>query len=297
MSAELFEATKRWGRWGEDDDRGALNLLTPERVTKAAALVRDGVTVRCGRRLATAPAVDNPNPALHHMIHAGDVAASEKGLQWAGDFVGVAFHGNSVSHIDALCHVFVDGQMYNGAPATEVTSVGARRSSIEVAEDGIVGRGVLLDIPRLRGVDWLEPGDAIAPEELDATGVTVEQGDIVLVHTGRDRRRAVLGPWNTYAEGLAGLDPECARWLHDKDPSVLGSDGVSDVMPGPDPEWPIAIHMCAIVGMGIHLLDNLRLDLLADACAERGRWEFLFVVAPLQIGGGTGSPVNPVAIL
>ena len=106
-----------------------------------------------------------------------------------------------------------------------------------------------------------------------------------------------LGPWNTYAEGLAGLDPECARWLHDKDPSVLGSDGVSDVMPGPDPVWPIAIHMSAIVGMGIHLLDNLRLDLLADACAERGRWEFLFVVAPLQIRGGTGSPVNPIAIL
>jgi kynurenine formamidase len=231
------------------------------------------------------------------MIQAGDVAATQNGLQWAGDFVGVAFHGNSVSHIDALSHVFVDGRMYNGAPATEVTSVGARRSSIEVAEDGIVGRGVLLDIPRLRGVDWLEPGDAIAPNELDATGVTVEQGDIVLVHTGRDRRREALGPWNTYLDGLAGLHPECARWLHDTDPAVLGGDGVSDVMPGSDPEWPIPIHTCALVGMGIHLLDNLRLDLLADACAERRRWEFLFVVAPLQIGGGTGSPVNPIAIL
>jgi hypothetical protein len=116
VSAELFEATKRWGRWGADDERGALNLLTPERVARAAALVRDGVTVPCGRPLATAPAIDNPNPALHHMIHAGDVAAAEAGLQWAGDFVGVAFHGNSVSHIDALCHVFVDGRMYNGAP-------------------------------------------------------------------------------------------------------------------------------------------------------------------------------------
>ena len=297
MSQELFEATKRWGRWGDDDDRGALNLLTPERVARAAALVRDGLTVPCGRHLATAPAVDNPSPALHHMIHAGDVAAGSKGLQWSADFVGVAFHGNNVSHIDALCHVFVDGQMYNGAPASDVTSVGARRSSIEVADSGIVGRGVLLDIPRLRGVDWLEPGDGITPDELDATGVAVEQGDIVLVHTGRDRRRDALGPWNTYVDGLAGLDPECARWLCDKDPSVLGCDGVSDVNPGPGGEWPIPIHMCALVGMGIHLLDNLRLDRLADACAERGRWEFLFVVAPLQIGGGTGSPVNPIAIL
>jgi hypothetical protein len=134
VSAELFEETKRWGRWGEHDDRGALNLLTPERVVRAAALVHDGITVPCGRRLATEPAVDNPNPALHHMIHAGDFAVSQKGFQWAADFVGVAFHGNSVSHIDALSHVFVDGQMYNGASAAEVKSDGARRSSIEVAE-------------------------------------------------------------------------------------------------------------------------------------------------------------------
>ena len=297
MSQELFDATKRWGRWGDDDDRGAHNLLTPERVARAAALVRDGLTIPCGRPLATAPAVDNPSPALHHMIHAGDMAAGSKGFQWAGDFVGVAFHGNNVSHIDALCHVFVDGQMYNGAPASDVTSTGAKRSSIEVADSGIVGRGVLLDIPRVHGVDWLEPAAVITPDELDATGVAIEQGDIVLVHTGRDRRRDALGPWNTYVDGLAGLDPECARWLCDTDPSVLGCDGVSDVNPGPGGEWPIPIHMCALVGMGIHLLDNLRLDRLADACAERGRWEFLFVVAPLQIGGATGSPVNPIAIL
>lgn len=297
MSNELFEATKRWHRWGEDDDRGALNLLTPERVAKAAALALDGIPIPCGRPLATTPAVDNPNPGLHHMIHAGDFAAKQKGFEWSGDFVGVAFHGNAVSHIDALCHVFVDGRMYNGAPASEVTSAGALRSSIEAAEGGIVGRGVLLDIPRLRGIDWLEPGDTITADELDATGVTVEPGDIVLVHIGRDRRRTAVGPWNTYVEGLAGLEPECARWLHEKDPSVLGSDGVCDVMPGTDPDWPIPIHMCALVGMGIHLLDNLRLDLLADACAKRGRWEFLFVVAPLQIPGGTGSPVNPIAIL
>jgi kynurenine formamidase len=297
MSTELFEATKRWGRWGDDDERGALNLLTPERIAHAATLVRDGITVPCGRPLATAPAVDNPSPALHHMVRAGDVAAGSRGFQWSADFVGVAMHGNSVSHLDALCHVFVDGQMYNGASASEVTSVGARCGSIEVAEAGIVGRGVLLDIPRTRDVDWLEPGEAITPEDLDATGVAVEQGDIVLVHTGRDRRRDALGPWNTYTEGLAGLATECVRWLHDKDPSVLGCDGVSDRSPGPGGEWPIPIHMCALVGMGIHLLDNLRLDRLADACAERGRWEFLFVVAPLQIDGGTGSPVNPIAIL
>lgn len=297
MSAELFEATKRWGRWGSHDERGALNLLTAERVAGAAALVEEGIAVPCGRPLATTPAADNPTPVLHHMIHAGDLATEGTAFDWSADFVGVACHGHTISHLDALCHVFVEGKMYNGAPASEVTSIGAQRSSIEAAGTGIVGRGVLLDIPRLRGVDWLEPGEAITSDELDATGVAVEQGDIVLVHTGRDRRREALGEWNTFADGLAGLDAECARWLYDRDPAVLGADGVSDVMPGSDPAWPIPIHMCALVGMGIHLLDNLRLDRLADACAERGRWEFLFMVAPLQIGGGTGSPVNPIAVL
>lgn len=299
-AAELFEATKRWGRWGDDDEGGALNLLTPERVARAARLVTEGVTVPCGRRLPTAAAADNPSPSQHHMLIAGDVAGQRPGLQAAADFIGVSFHGMAVSHIDALSHVFVRGEMYNGAPATEVTSIGARRCSIEVANSGIVGRGVLLDMARLRGDDWLEPGDGITPDQLDAAcdtqGVRVETGDIVLIATGRDRRRGRYGPWDPNTVGLAGLDGECASWLHQHDPSVVGCDGVTDVMPALDHDWPMPLHMCLLAGMGVHLLDNLRLDLLADACAERDRWEFLFTVAPLQIGGGTGSPVNPIAV-
>ena len=299
--AEIYAATKQWGRWGDDDQRGALNLLTPERVQRATALAREGVVVSCGRELAVAPAPDNPTPALHHMTLAGDVGIrAHPGLQASADFVGVAFHGMAVSHIDALCHVFVDGQMYNGFPASEVTSVGARKGSIAAGFDGIVGRGVLIDMPRARGVEWLEPGDAIAPDELDracvAQGVRVEAGDILLVATGRDARRAHHGPWDPYGVGLAGLDAECIPWLREHDPSVLGSDGVSDVMPGNDHRWAMPVHSCLLVGMGVHLLDNLDLSRLMSACAERGRWEFLFAIAPLQIGGGTGSPVNPIAI-
>ncbi|MDZ4827241.1 MAG: cyclase family protein [Actinomycetota bacterium] len=298
--AELFEASKNWGRWGADDERGALNLLTPERVARATALVRSGTVVSCGRELPVAPAADNPTPALHYMVMAGDLARGP-GLQVSADFVGVSFHGMAVSHIDALCHVFVDGQMYNGYPASDVTSLGAKRNSIAAAFGGIVGRGVFLDIPRLRGVEWLEPGDAVTPDELDsacrARSVAVEPGDIVLVGTGRDARRAAFGPWNPNDPGLAGLDPECIPWLHERDLSVLGSDGVSDVLPANPHAWPIPVHQCLLVGMGVHLLDNLRLDRLATACAAAARWEFLFVVLPLQIGGGTGSPVNPVAML
>jgi kynurenine formamidase len=300
-AAEIYERTKRWGRWGEDDQRGALNLLTQERVRGAVALARDGVVVSCGRTLAVVPAVDNPLPAQHHMTLAGDVGVRRASLQASADYVGVAFHGMAVSHIDALCHVFVDGQMYNGFPASDVTSVGARRNSIAAAFDGIVGRGVLLDIPRLRDVEWLEPGDAVAPDELDAAcaaqGVAVETGDIVLVSTGRDARRAQHGPWDPNNVGLAGLDAECIPWLAEHDPSVLGSDGVSDVLPVNDHAWSLPVHQCLLVGMGVHLLDNLHLGRLAATCAAQARWEFLFVVAPLQIGGGTGSPVNPIAIL
>jgi kynurenine formamidase len=207
----------------------------------------------------------------------------------------------ATSHIDALCHVFVNEQMYNGFPARDVTSVGARRNSIAAAFGGITGRGVLLDIPRLRGVDWLEPSDAIAPDELTAActeeGVDIEGGDIVLISTGRDARRGRYGPWDPVEVGLAGLHPECIPWLAARDLAVLGSDGVSDPLPGNDHRWSAPVHMCLLAGMGVHLLDNLDLSRLASACAAEGCWEFLFVVAPLQIGGGTGSPVNPVAVL
>lgn len=299
--AEIYAATKCWGRWGDDDQRGALNLLTPDHASRAAGLVRSGVAVSCGREVAVAPAADNPVPALHHMTLAGDVGGRRAGLQASADFVGVSFHGMANSHIDALCHVFVDGQMYNGFPASDVTSVGARRNSIEAAHDGIVGRGVLIDLPRHRGVEWLEPGEAILPDELEAASAAqstdFETGDIVLISTGRDARRSVHGPWDPNLVGLAGLDAECVGWLAERDPSVVGSDGVSDVLPANDHAWPMPLHMCLLAGMGVHLLDNLHLGRLAAACAAERRWEFLFVVAPLQIRGGTGSPANPIAIL
>jgi kynurenine formamidase len=235
---------------------------------------------------------------------AGDArdAAGVPGLEAALDYVGVAFHGMAVSHIDALCHVFVGGRMYNGFPATDVKSTGALRNSIMAAADGIAGRGVLLDVPRARGAAWCEPGDAIGVAELEAVeraqGVRVEEGDILLVASGRDARRAARGPWSPVEEGLAGLHPECIPWLHQRRISVLGSDGVSDVLPGnAAPGWPIPVHQCCLVAMGVHLLDNLRLDRLAEACAARGRWEFLLQVAPLRVERATGSPVNPIALL
>ena len=299
----VFESVKNWGRWGADDEAGALNLITAEKRRQAARAVRVGRAVSCARELAVQPAVDNPHPALHMMIRGGDDCVLPGiGLETTMDFVGVAFHGMATTHIDALCHVFVDERMYNGFPASEVRSTGARRGSIMCAKDGIVSRGVLLDIAASKSQRWLEPGTEIGIADLEAAekahGVSVEEGDILLVATGRDARRAETGPWAPFTDGLAGLHPECVPWLHERGIAVLGCDGISDVFPGPQIEgWAMPIHQCTLVAMGVHLLDNLRLDELSSACAEHGQYDFQFTVAPLRVEQGTGSPCNPIAVL
>ncbi len=299
----VFEQVKNWGRWGEDDEMGALNLITPEKRREGAACVVAGECVSCALELAVHPTPENPNPALHMMIQGGDDCLIP-GLNFESvmDFVGVAFHGMATSHIDALCHVFVDGLMYNGFSKDEVKSTGARRGSIMCAREGISSRGVLLDIPRSQGVAWLEPGSAVRIAELEAAeeqqGVHVCEGDILLVGTGRDARRIEHGPSSPFSVGLSGLHPECIPWLHERGVAVLGADGVSDPLPGSGiRDWAMPIHQCALPAMGVHLLDNLRLDNLAEACARHGRWAFQFTVAPLRIAKATGSPVNPIAVI
>ena len=299
---KTYEQVKNWGRWGDDDQAGALNYITPARRKAAAALVREGVAISCSLDFPVVPSPENPHPALHHMTVAGDACTGGElgGLEATMDFIGIAFHGMATSHIDALCHVLVKETMYNGRPASDVKSIGAETNDIMCARDGIVSRGVLLDIPRLRGVDWLEPGEQIGPDELEAAeraqNVQLGEGDILLVATGRDARGTAKGPW-VPTTGMAGLHARCVPWLHERRIAVLGSDGISDSIPSTDaPEWPVPIHQCCLVAMGVHLLDNLDLSALGAACAERKRWEFLFTVAPLRVRGGTGSPVNPVAM-
>jgi kynurenine formamidase len=219
------------------------------------------------------------------------------------DFIGIAYHGLASSHIDALCHVFVDGKMYNGFPATDVRSTGARRNSIMAARDGLCGRGVLLDIPRLRGMAYVDPKQPVTPRELsaaeEAQGVRVGEGDVLLVAVGRDAWRDANTPNPGEGPPLAGLSEDCIPWLFERKIAVLGSDAVHDPTPSPSPieDFPIPVHMCGLVSMGLHLLDNLRFVELAAACAAAKRWEFLFTVAPLRVERGTGSPVNPIAVL
>jgi kynurenine formamidase len=294
----LFDQVSTWGRWGDEDERGALHHLTPSRVVAAAGLVRDGVSVTLSLPWATEPAASNPAPADHHMTMLGD-ADDGLGLGFAKDYVGVDYHNDGHSHIDALCHVAYRGALYNGRPQGAVTAHGARVQGIDVVENGLVGRGVLLDIPRQRGVPWLEPGEHIFRHELEAAeaeqGSEVREGDILLLRTGHARRLGELGDWDT-TTAKAGLHPTAVPFVAERGVAALGSDGNSDTAPSSTEGVAFPIHVLTLNAIGVHLLDYLQFEHLRAACERTGRWEFLFVAAPLRVDGGTGSPINPIAI-
>ena len=296
----LFRAVSTWSRWGEDDDLGTLNELSADRIVAAAGLVRNGEAVTLSHPLDTEKGLDNPSPAVHRMTLGYDVDIGSGPLRFAKDYVGVDYHNDTHTHIDALCHVELDGVLYNGKPSAALTQTDAGVNTIDVLKNGLVGRGVLLDLPRLRGVPWLEPGEHVFREDLEAAeheqGVTVGKGDILLVRTGHARRLRELGAWDT-ANAKAGLHPTAVLYLAERRVAVLGSDGNGDTAPSTTEGIAFPIHALTLNAMGLHLIDYLQFEDLRPVCERAGRWEFLFVAAPLRIVGGTGSPLNPIAIL
>jgi kynurenine formamidase len=295
----IFDEVCTWGRWGEGDECGALHTLTADRKAAAARLVKRGATVTLSQPLRTEASVDSPEPADHHMTMLADEDLGLGDLRFAKDYIGLDYHNPGHSHIDALCHVAYRGSIYGGRPSASITRDGAEAGTIGLLADGLVGRGVLLDIPRLRGVPWLEPGEHVFREDLEgaelAQGVTVGAGDILLVRTGHAPRLAELGPWDT-DEARAGLHPTAARFLADRGVAALGSDGNNDTAPSTTENVAFPIHVLALNAMGVHLLDYLQFEDLLERCEAEGRWAFLFLGAPLRIAGGTGSPLNPVAL-
>jgi kynurenine formamidase len=290
---ELFDAVSNWGRWDDRGERGALNHLTPARTAAAARLVRSGTTITLSQPLRTEARLDVPEPADHHMT----MLPGDDGF--AKDYIGVDYHNDGHSHIDAFCHVAFNGLLFDGTPDSSITANGAHADAIDVLKDGLVGRGVLLDVPRTRGVPWIEPGEHVFREDLEAAErtqeVLVEAGDILLVRTGHSRRLAELGPWDT-PRAKAGLHPRAVSFLADRCVAALGSDGNSDTAPSTTEGVGFPIRVLALNAMGVHLLDYLQFEDVARHCEAAQRWEFLFVAAPLRIVGGTGSPINPTAI-
>jgi kynurenine formamidase len=295
----LFDKLCNWGRWGPEDQRGALNYITEQKRLTAGRLMRTGQSISLALPLPTTPAIDNPNPVTHLAYQMG--TEPRAAYHQSMDYFAISPHGMATTHLDALCHVFWRNKMYNGFEAAEVRADGAHKCGIEVMRDGVMTRGVLLDIPAVRGVRWLEPGEPIFPDELEAAQnlhkVEVTEGDVLFVRTGRTFKRRTEGAWDIMRQGMAGLDASCLPWLFEHRIAILGSDGISDVAPSGYRETPFPIHAVSIAAMGVHLIDNADLETLAQTCAREGRYEFLFVIAPLVLERGTASPVNPLACL
>jgi kynurenine formamidase len=311
----LAERCSNWGRWGPDDQLGTLNHIGPAEVAAAARLVT------AGRIISLAIPVDDAGPQttgaagrfnpIHLMLRDGNAAitgtmvrdfygGTDKFLRVTDDILILPLQ--SGTQWDSLAHVVFDGKLYNGYDGTAVSSRGAVLNDIANARERLVGRGVLADIPRSRGVAWLEPGEPIRAADLEACldgeGVTLGRGDILLVRTGHIAQCRSAGSWGTYAGGPApGLALDTAEWLFEREVAAVATDTWGlEVRPNETPDVLQPLHIVLIVSVGLLLGEIFDLEALADDCARDGRYEFLLSAAPLPVTGGVGSPVNPLAI-
>jgi kynurenine formamidase len=301
--AEIAGRVSNWGRWGADDERGTVNFITPDAVRRAAACVRRGVVFSLGLDLGA----DGPqfgqagrvNP-LHIMTATdGPMSADPAGPRYADDVVVMPLQ--CATQWDSLAHVHYGGKLYNGHPASSITANGAGRNGIDKMAGGIVGRGVLLDVARLRGVEALAPGEVIVPADLEAAErrqrVRAERGDVLLVRTGYIRVFTVYGDRVYYMKQTPGLGTACVEWLHAREVAAVATDtNMVEVYPPEDPTVLFPLHMLCIRDMGLTLGEMFDLEALAADCAADGVYEFLFSAPPLRVTGGVGSPLNPLAV-
>ena len=294
-----MEELSNWGRWGVDDEVGAANLITPDKRRAAAALVTAGISVSLAHDIAQEQAIDAGSILNREVLRVSASGASDR-LQYTG-----SYHGVIHSHLDALdCHIMVDGKGYNGVSMEEIEEAGGcPRGSINALKDGIVTRGILFDATLLPGFPtpegWVEPGTAIRAADLMALertqGVRVEPGDVILLHTGRWKRRRALGPWPT-SEGVAGYHADVAYFMKERGVSFIGHDMWQDVFPQELSDIErLPLHRLSLVSLGVGIFDNLDFDRLAETARRLNRYEFLFMAAPLRIELGMGSPLNPIA--
>jgi kynurenine formamidase len=290
----MYQETKNWGRWGKDDRLGTVNLITAAKKKQAAGLVKSGISVSAERDLSTEEAPDNPRP--FKLL----VAPTFRTDTWE-----VAYHGTYVTHLDALCHFEYQGMLYNGIPISAGSDKGCA-NGVEHFKNGIITRGVLIDIPRLKNLPYLEPATTVSAEEIEAwekkAGIKIGPGDAVILNTGRWARRAKLGPWRSLGNA-AGFHPSVARWLHVRDVSLVGADGTAEAQTTPPVVLGVPasiglqpLHTVLISGQGMPLIDDIDPTALAETAARLNRWEFMIVVSPLSVPGGTGGPVNVQAI-
>jgi kynurenine formamidase len=280
-----------WGRWGKHDQQGTLNLITSAKRKQAISLVHDGVSVSLAHTVDKDKALDSPRPLQQQMtLDAGGHAM---------DLYTIWYHGSVITHIDSLCHYSHEGKLYNGFDRGKIAEgPGCPENGIENQKDGIITRGVLVDLPLLKKVPFLEPGTPVYPSDLEAweafANIKIGSGDAVFLRTGRWVIRAQKGPWNVAREA-AGFHASVMPWLKRRDVALLGNDGVNDVQPSRVEGNGRPIHQLAIVAMGLPLIDVMDLEAVAEHAAKVKRWEFLVTAAPVPVLGGTGFPLNPIA--
>ena len=285
----LFQANNNWGRWGKEDRLGTANLITESKRRQAGALVKQGISVSIAHDLSTEPAADNPSPLLR-------VMAPSLRL----DTYTFNYHGGFTTHIDALCHYQQHGLQYNGMKPDASPEKGCS-PGIDTIRNGVVTRGILVDIPRLKGLPYLEPGTPIYREDIEAwekkIGVKISSGDALVLRTGRWARRAARGPERAL-NNAAGFHVSVGPWIKARDVAIAGGDVSVEVQTDPPVVEGMAgpLHTLMIAGLGMTIVDNYDTEALAETAARLNRWEFMLVIAPLRVPGGTGSPVNPIAV-
>jgi Putative cyclase len=294
-----------WGKWGADDERGSLNYVTPQKTLEALRLAKAGVVVSLARFASLEKAADNFNfgETKHYMTN---VSPRTGQPLFALDGISYGIHDGTNSHLDALCHYALqrNGQavVFNGHPQN-LDAEGCRQDAIDRMGPGIVTRAVLVDLPLLKGVEYLEPGTPVLASDLEAwekfANVKIGPGDAVLIRTGRWARRAKVGPWNVGREA-AGLHASAMPWLHDRQISLLGSDGVNDVQPsgvtGRGEAAGRPVHTLALAVMGVPLVDNGYFEDAAREAAARKQWAFLMTVQFTRLEHGTATNFNALGI-
>ena len=285
----MFQELNNWGRWGAADELGTMNLISAEKTREAAALVRRGITVSLAHNPMPDEAPDNRDAAFNHTM----------GRNLRSDTYEFTYHGYGVSHIDSLCHFLWNDRLYNDISPSASTPEGCGKLGIQNLKNGIITRGILLDFPRLKGVPYLEPKTPIYIEDIEAwerqAGVRVSAGDVIFVRTGRWARRAALGPWKVSGNS-AGLHASVLPWIKERGVAAVGSDAATDVMPSLVEGITQPVHTMLIAGFGSNIFDNMDLEALAETAAGENRWEFMLTAGPIPVEGGTGSPLNAIAV-
>ena len=285
----MFRRCSNTGRWGPDDELGTLNYITPQKRIAAARLVRNGEVVSAGRDLSTTQTSVDSRPLQHMIMFNGNGPS-------IGDFITLAPHGMSVTHLDALVHFSLDDRLYNNRKRSETVSAGgAKWGSVQAMRQGIFTRGVLLDVAEARGVPWYKSDEYVTAADFEAAerkqNVRVEPGDALFIRTGMERMEREQGLQEVYPR--AGLHAECVEWMHNRQVAVYGGDCI-EKLPYPSERFTSALHMIALVSMGLPILDWPGLTDLTATCQRLQRWDFLLTTAPLRLAGGTSSPINPL---